>query len=266
MRRFSNDRHPNLISLLATYAQHGEFNLIFPWAEFDLHQYWRQINPSPSPEEHKDYLAWLAEQCMGIADGLSYIHRYATESFRSLLHSTSFPLTSVVTVETLDKKEVCRLFGRHGDIKPENILWFPLPGPRSPAGKAQGILKITDFGIAEFSTKPAVDKSRRGNTPNSPTYCAPEIDLQPPHGSGLVSPSYDIWALGCVYLEFITWWIGAGEYVDEFTESRLMPDYHHFSKNEFPLCSDKFFTIETIPSTGKQEAKVKDAVSRVGIS
>jgi hypothetical protein len=43
--------------------QHDEFNLIFPWAEYDLHDYWRQVNPNPSPKEHQDNLSWLAEQC-----------------------------------------------------------------------------------------------------------------------------------------------------------------------------------------------------------
>ncbi|KAH7268549.1 hypothetical protein B0J15DRAFT_578735 [Fusarium solani] len=90
-------------------------------------------------------------------------------------------------VPTPDSKEVCQLFGRHGDIKPENILWFS--GPRPFTENYKGILKITDFGIAEFSTKPAVDRKRRGDAPNSATCCAPEIDLPVQVGGGLINPS-----------------------------------------------------------------------------
>ncbi|RSL67947.1 hypothetical protein CEP54_002996 [Fusarium duplospermum] len=257
-RRFSDNHHKNLVCLLATYKQHDEFNLIFPYAECNLLGYWRQVNPNPSS---KDGLSWLAEQCRGLADGLAYIHRYSTSSFRSLLHPNSFPLTSFTKVPTPDNKEVCQLFGRHGDIKPENILWFS--GPRPFTENSKGILKITDFGIAEFSTKPAVDRKRRGHIPNSPTYCAPEIDLPVQVGGGPISPSYDIWALGCVYLQFITWWLGSWDYVEKFASRRLMPDPYHWS---LPLNSDKFFTIQKNSHTGRWEAQVKDVVSQVSIS
>jgi serine/threonine protein kinase len=228
--------------------QHDEFNLIFPWAEYDLHDYWRQVNPNPSPKEHQDNLSWLAEQCRGLADGLAYIHRYPTASFRSLLHLNSSLLTSFTKVPTPDSKEVCQLFGRHGDIKPENILWFS--GPRPFTENYKGILKITDFGIAEFSTKPAVDRKRRGDTPNSATCCAPEIDLPVQVGGGLINPSYDVWALGCVYLELITWWLGAWEYVEKFAPRRLMPDLFHWLNSRLPLSSDKFFTVQWNSHTG----------------
>jgi serine/threonine protein kinase len=151
-------------------------------------------------------------------------------------------LTSFTKVPTPDSKEVCQLFGRHGDIKPENILWFS--GPRPFTENYKGILKITDFGIAEFSTKPAVDRKRRGDTPNSATCCAPEIDLPVQVGGGLINPSYDVWALGCVYLELITWWLGAWEYVEKFAPRRLMPDLFHWLNSRLPLSSDKFFTVQ----------------------
>jgi hypothetical protein len=37
---------------------------------------------------------------------------------------------------------------------------------------------------------------------------------------GMVSRSFDIWSLGCVYLEFVTWFLGGPELGHEFTQLR----------------------------------------------
>jgi serine/threonine protein kinase len=101
LKKFSGN-HPHLVSLLATYEQFNKFHLIFHAAEADLLEYWRQVNPTPpvTPET----ISWVAQQCQGLADGLAKIHRLQTAPFQTNKFTTSF--------------------GRHGDIKPENVLWF----------------------------------------------------------------------------------------------------------------------------------------------
>ncbi|KAI0095670.1 kinase-like domain-containing protein [Nemania sp. FL0031] len=230
--------HPNLISLLATYKQHGIYYLIFPWAEADLIGYWMDINPSPSHDS--ETIMWLAEQCVGLASGLAKIHRYETLSGSSLLN-LSFPRKSTayhISVETAsdlggEENDTRIFFGRHGDIKPSNILWFP---DTSGEGRKGG-LKITDFGIAHFKTKDYFTFQERGRAPNSPTYRCPEWDTK----DEIASTSYDIWALGCVYLEFITWYFGGYKYQREFGRKRLTSG-DAWGEDEVGI--DTFFTVE----------------------
>ena len=71
---FSGARsHPHVVSLLATYEQFKKFNLIFHRAEGDLFDYWKKIMPCPDVK-HSNVL-WMAEQCTGIAEGLSKLHK-----------------------------------------------------------------------------------------------------------------------------------------------------------------------------------------------
>src|SRR5882724_8579997 len=110
--------HAHLITLLATYEQGGKYHLVFPWAEANLLEYWKDINPTP-PQTRK-MATWLGEQCRGVADGLSTVHRYGTLSGRSLLHRNSFPLDTSKEPGTgtkemdVNETTVIRLFGRHG--------------------------------------------------------------------------------------------------------------------------------------------------------
>ncbi|KAI8945397.1 hypothetical protein F4801DRAFT_568380 [Xylaria longipes] len=258
LSRLSGDTHPHLISLLGTYEKDGLYNLIFPWAESDLLRYWkgkRNLKPNES-------LLWIAEQCQGIADGLSYIHRLETTSGKSLLHPNSFSQltqemeeTGNVIQENATTPAFC-LFGLHGDIKPENILWFP--HSNHPTHKERGLLKITDFGFAEFSRKEKVDKNRRGFVAYSPTYYPPEAKLE----SDFVSSSYDIWSLGCVYLEFIAWWLGGWRLIFEFYNRRLQPDPTSAEWKGIRYKSDIFFSLVRNDRTGKLDAYIKDSVSK----
>jgi serine/threonine protein kinase len=134
-------------------------------------------------------------------------------------------------------------FGRHGDLKPENILWFP---DQQSTG-SHGILKITDFGITRFSS----ENNWNGRVPNSPSYRSPEYDL-----SKKLSTACDIWALGCVYIQFIVWYYGGHNYLQHFGDRRLAIDKHWWNYK-----TDTFFT--TYEESGVEKAKVKDSVKQV---
>lgn len=261
MRRLSGDFHPHLISLLGTYQKDNIYHLIFPWAETDLMGYWERFKPGNKSSEREDALFWLARQSQGITEGLREIHRYSTVSFKSLLQA-SFPGEEeaiIAEASKSDKEEQAprHLFGRHGDIKPENILWFPYSDNKDDKGR--GILKITDFGFAEFSSRESVDSRRRGFIAFSPTYRAPELELD----NRLVSWSYDIWTLGCVYLLFTTWWLGGWSLVKKFSQCRLKAD--QVSSPEWQgqrYAADTFFVITKDSDKGKR-ALVKPSVTKV---
>lgn len=249
MKVFSGNWHPHLISLLATYNFNGRYYLIFPWANSDLLKYWRERQPEPIGD--KENAIWLAEQCRGIAEGLTLIHRYETFSGKSLLHPDSMQKLEaqeakmmMVSGQTGEQQIRRVLFGRHGDIKPSNILWF------EEGNNGRGILKITDFGIAEFRTSASTPMRDRGPVMNSPTYRAPECDLP----DGVASTLYDTWALGCVYIEFITWSFGGWASIEAFKQSRLSFDEYWGG-----MGTDTFFRIES----DSRKAALKESVTNV---
>jgi serine/threonine protein kinase len=229
LKMFSGDSHPHLISLLATYEQFRAYYLIFPWADSDLSRFWSDVKPKPLFD--MDTILWVAKQCKGIAHGLISIHKYQTSNSNN--HANGHE----------------KRYGRHGDLKPENILWF--------CDDKGGTLKISDFGLSEYNTitnKSYITKSRLAW---SVSYRPPECDLK----NGRVGPSYDIWTLGCLYLEFITWLLGGWELVSEFTECRMSLDLMWWN-----IKTDTFFELVEVPNStrpGTIVAMVKPAVTEV---
>ncbi|KAG9240575.1 hypothetical protein BJ878DRAFT_429992 [Calycina marina] len=83
---------------------------------------------------------------------------------------------------------------RHGDLKPENILCF-----RKKDGKA--ILRIADVGLAKFNQHATRYRGYPTHTMSGTfKYEPPENDILKPR-----SRRYDIWSMGCIYLEYIIW-------------------------------------------------------------
>ncbi|KAG9195323.1 hypothetical protein G6011_00444 [Alternaria panax] len=129
-----------------------------------------------------------------------------------------------------------KVYGRHGDINPSNILWYDDGDGDNDSRTLQGILKITDFGQAEIHSLQS--KTNRREVPNTLTYRPPECDLPPME----IRQSYDIWCLGCVYLEFVTWLLGGNELVTKFGRSRSIADYFRRYKT-----IDTFYEVEKDP-------------------
>ncbi|KAG7082650.1 kinase-like protein [Colletotrichum scovillei] len=127
----------------------------------------------------------------------------------------------------------------------ENLLLFE--SPRYP----EGILVISDFGFTRFHCR-----DTRSNTSFigwSPTHCAPEVQL-----GKKISRSYDIWTLGCVYVEFATWYLTGSKGVgDEFVRRRLQDDQVGPSGIRY----DKFFNVH-LTSEGRQKPELKDSVQK----
>lgn len=163
-----------------------------------------------------------------------------------------------------DGKALILLFGRHGDIKPQNILWFPDTSNSWMKGRGRGTLKLADFGVADFSTKDEFDSDfdriRHQFAAQSPTYRSPENDFNDPR----IGSSYDIWSLGCVYLEFIAWWFGRWKLVKKFTEERKSPDlfWTEYKGLSTPIILDTFFESKRNELTQKMEATTKSSVSQ----
>lgn len=237
LNKFSSNKHDHLVSLLATYEQFDRFFLLFDWAEADLQRYWRSVNPSPSFDT--DTVLWMSRQCKGIAHGITMIHAHKTTCVKAGLAG--------------DQNVI---FGHHGDIKPENILWYTQQGQN--ASKVTGTLKLSDFGISEFSLhEKTLSMTRKTNLGMSLGYRAPESDLN--ESRAATGRSYDIWTLGCLYLEFITWMLGGSQLLDEFVRGRKTSDAMLHG-----IKTDSFFVLR-LDKNGEKTAVIKPQVKMASL-
>ena len=216
--------HPHLIKLLATYKHEGKYHLMFPYANANLRKYW---DDRPNPAFDRATVLWSLRQMAGIANGLFRIHNCTVPyPLYGKTGAVSLRLAKGVPLKVRHGEE---WFGRHGDIKPENVLWFRAD---QETHDPFGTLKIADFGLGRFH---GLD-SRSGVDPDtvqsSPTYEPPECTLRQP-----VSRAYDIWSLGCVYLEFITWLLRGSQDIEGFSEFRGR------EATSTGIDDDNFFTI-----------------------
>jgi serine/threonine protein kinase len=243
--------HANIISLLATYEHCGHFHLIFPWAECDLQTYWKTINPDPTCDFATVW--WMAWQCEGIAFVLDRIRRHEDASVSSLFAdpiAMSQPTTPISPDpgRTTPQTRPPRLaFGRHGDIKPTNLLWFP--NHRDSSDK--GTIKISNLGTGEFNTTDS--PSTLSSVPYSHPYRPPEYDLP----DSEISNSSDIWTLGCLYLEFIVWFIGGWKLLEELEGLKKWAKHGLYRSNAFELIGDNSQDAQP------QKARVKPAILEV---
>jgi serine/threonine protein kinase len=140
-------------------------------------------------------------------------------------------------------------YGRHGDITPANILWFD--DGTDGDDNLTGTLKLADFGQAELNS--ALSRTQPKSVANTMTYRPPECDLQPKP----IRQSYDIWCLGCVFLEFAAWMLGGERLLTEFGIRRVTHDLLQH------MATDTFFQFTTNPLTSNPEVVVKSAVTDV---
>lgn len=198
-----NKGHPHLIRLLATYLHQQKYHLMFPWADANLRKYWED---RPFPKFDTATVLWSLKQMTGIAEALVRIHKCPT-----------IPIPADYEVRVQDDAELRvqqgeEKFGRHGDIKSENILWFK---QSSEVEDENGVLQIADFGLGRFHGRESRSQVPPDTVFATQTYEPPELKLRQP-----VSRAYDIWSLGCLYLEFITWLLKGSAQIDSFSDFR----------------------------------------------
>lgn len=209
---------------------------MFPLAKTDLRSYWKN---TPVPPFNLETVSWFLEQITGIASALRLIHGSTREAPTGNIPDEPLKLG----MQTTKKAE---LYGRHGDIKAENILWFQ----QNDAENSFGILQIADFGLGRFHRQDSRSRVSPDSIGCSPTYAPPELALGKP-----VSRAFDIWSLGCLYLEFITWLLMGREALEAFADAR------EYFDPDTGTCDDIFFTCH--PSRPSHlGAVIKDGVLR----
>ena len=108
--------------------------------------------------------------------------------------------------------------GCHGDLKPTNILLFY----DDIKAKPYGTLRISDAGLVKFYEK-VTSQRVAGTTMASGTeeYAPPEFLYK----KNQRTRAFDMWSLGCIFLEFVIWIRGGRCMLQEFRRSKkpVMP-------------------------------------------
>lgn len=234
------------MKLLATYKFKNQYHLVFPYAKENLREYWESVD---IPYWNKETTFWFLRELCGLVAALNVIHNFdlggsaavADETGNPTLERFSRSRNVKLSVEEREKK-----YGRHGDLKPENILRSE--GPQG--SKNAGLLQITDFGLGRFHRFESRSMQDPKNISGSPSYAPPEVALGKP-----VSRAYDIWSLGCIFLEFITWLLEGSQGLNEFSAARMLV-------GEDGVEDDVYFTLitPTDPPNSRPKAVVREGV------
>lgn len=126
VRQFGDFRK-HLIPLLGSFEirnpETGEctYYLLFDWADGTLKDFWQA---NEAMVRNKEHVPWMAEQFSHLIGALECIHNDRVR------------LRSVENVFS-------NLYGRHGDIKPDNFLYFRLPDGKK-------LLVIADLGLGRL--------------------------------------------------------------------------------------------------------------------
>ncbi|KAF6810499.1 protein kinase [Colletotrichum sojae] len=183
--------HKHITKLLTTYKHRGTSHFVLQFSDFNLKSLCYRFN---IPFPNNKLVGWIAEQCAGIASGLQHIHNQSPERY-------------------FDLNEQRPGHGIHGQLKPENLFWFSeeYDLARIPSS---GTLRIAGY-FTHFSE--SIEDILL--TASSSTYQGPEARV-----SKDLTQAYDIWALGCLLLEFSTWYLKGSQGLDDFFQKRAEDD------------------------------------------
>jgi serine/threonine protein kinase len=184
LREFTSPHSAHLIKAISFYkktpGETEDLHFVFPWAEQgNLRTFWTENTASIKEDNH---IIWAFDQLLGLADAIWALH---------------------------DKNY------RHGDLKPDNILCFKVPNSRVE-DLTSCVLVISDVGLSrghdELTHLRSRTKLASGETK---TYAGPETTMFPDDPT---LRRYDIWSLGCLYLEFIIWVLYGFDELERFRE------------------------------------------------
>ncbi|KAH8424844.1 uncharacterized protein LDX57_002587 [Aspergillus melleus] len=179
-----HDESTHFQTLLCTFKYQGDFFLVFPWAEGNLHDLWGAI-PNPKPTDI--LLSWALTQMGNIAHGLA-------------------------KVSLLAPGEV------HGGLGPNRIIFFQDLQAQDVSEETSQII-ATNLVIAYPGKKDVDHENANQNELLWLTYDAPDY-----RRGRIMSSKADVWSLGCTYLEFVSWLSLGFDAVKEFSEWRGLDD------------------------------------------
>ena len=190
-------RDPHIVQMIKSYRHGRTFNIVFPCAKTNLGRYLRETEFGAERLVNGIERSPLWQQLLGI-----------TKALKKIIE-TPIPIQSPTGQE--------REIGHHLDIKPENIL----------IDNTNNFL-ISDFGQAEFRMMPENTVTRVTDMVGTEAYAPPEMRNVKLN----LSHKYDVWSLGCVFLELTAFICGGHKGMEDFdklrtsdTEDRFFEEY-----------------------------------------
>jgi serine/threonine protein kinase len=170
LERVQSLQNKHLIKLIATCTKKPLFYFIFPWADGgNLKEFWRREDSKPRTPE---LILWSLQQMLGLVDGLKALHGQNI---------------------------------RHGDLKPQNILHFKKSDRETIQTGGKSMLVITDVGVSKFHKEMTILR-HDGTAEKAATVSYEAPEAEPDRLQGLPrSRKYDMWSMGCIFLEFTIW-------------------------------------------------------------
>ncbi|KAF5648680.1 serine threonine kinase [Fusarium sp. NRRL 52700] len=180
--------HKHLIKLIATCQKGSICYFIFPWADGgDLREFWKAHD---SQVRSQELVLWSLRQMLGLVSAINALHGKIV---------------------------------RHGDIKPQNILHF-LKAQDDNTIDSRGRLILADVGVSKIHREITSMRQDPTNCQQSTvTYEAPEAQSDQQEGKPR-GRRYDMWSLGCMFLEFAVWLVFDYSTVRSFRKSRRTRD------------------------------------------
>ncbi|RYP72118.1 hypothetical protein DL771_004449 [Monosporascus sp. 5C6A] len=187
----SNNKH--IVRPLASLDWQDKYYIFFPCGNGDLEKYMREVKPEGC--SHRRYFCWFLQQIYGLSEALEVLHKATipTTNDQSL-----GPPTSLIA-------------GFHHDIKPENIIWFP----------TNKTWRVSDFGCGKIAE--IIIKSGGQHISHQTLNKMGNVDYGAPEGWGDdrgCSRPYDIWSMGCLFLELLVWLLGGYGTLKSFRSAR----------------------------------------------
>ncbi|KIW64561.1 hypothetical protein PV04_09486 [Phialophora macrospora] len=202
LAKLADAPHDNITTHLASWRQKESCYMLFRCADCNLRTY---MTRNPSPKWTKANLLAIIPQMAGLADGLSHIHNLGPANLQPDDGGRS----------TRPGHRRSHQAGYHHDLKLENIL------VTVNKDTGQLLLSISDFGSAKIgqivsgSERPS--QFTKNPNPGDPGYGAPDVLME-----GKSSRPYDMWSMGCILLELLTWMVGIeGHDIQTFEKKRL---------------------------------------------
>ncbi|KAI0543765.1 hypothetical protein F4679DRAFT_577374 [Xylaria curta] len=147
---------------------------------------------------------------------------------------------------------------RHGDLKPENIVCFKTDNglPNSEEQNSEDIrLVIIDVGLAKIHNNNTQLRAKTDTKVSTRRYAAPELETRP--GKEL-SRRFDVWSMGCIFLEFAIWLIYGKQKLLEFTTGNAPEEFKFFETKSNLLDSG-----EGLKQIASRHASVNDLISEM---
>jgi serine/threonine protein kinase len=243
--------HGHITRHLALWTQQGKFHMLFPLAEQNLKDFLRNTG---HPSLGKDNILWLLNQFKGLADAVRQIHNLTGLG----------PGTLDRRLNTVQKRDKT---GFHHDLKPENILVFAENRPESHEQLMGRTWKIADFGSARIGHiisgsgpgRPSKSHFTSNLTHGDITYSAPDYALEQK-----TSRPYDMWSLGCIFMECLLWVFGMSDSTNFGIERTMVPDLPGDQDDAFWYVGNDR-TIQLKPAVVSQLKELKDECAERGV-